>query len=185
MLYITRFAADWRFYAALSLGVIFSICLHEFCHAWVALRQGDPTAADRGHLTLNPLKQMGLWSLIMFAMVGIAWGQVPVNPGRMRHRWSPALVAASGPLANLGLFCIFAAVTAFLYLAGNEQPCAVRIFLHIAMMNSILVLLNMLPVDIFSRTSTERIRNGSMGHRWSCWSLFLPDSVILRRSAAR
>lgn len=146
MLYITRFAADWRFYAALSLGVIFSICLHEFCHAWVALRQGDPTAADRGHLTLNPLKQMGLWSLVMFAMVGIAWGQVPVNPGRMRHRWSPALVAASGPLANLGLFCIFAAVTAFLYLAGNEQPFAVRIFLHIAMMNSILFILNMLPV---------------------------------------
>ena len=147
MLYITRFAEDWRFYAALSLGVIFSICLHEVSHAYAALRQGDSTAADRGHLTLNPLKQMGVFSLIMFAMVGIAWGQVPVNPGRMRHRWSPAFVAAAGPLTNLGLFCIFAVGTAVLYLAmGNEQPFAVRVFLHIAVMNSILFILNMLPV---------------------------------------
>lgn len=147
MLYITRFAEDWRFYAALSLGVIFSICLHEFCHAYAALKQGDPTAADRGHLTLNPLKQMGIFSLIMFAMVGIAWGQVPVDPARMRHRWSHAWVAAAGPLANLGLFCIFAAVTALMFqVGGNEHPFAVRVFLHIAMMNIILFLLNMLPV---------------------------------------
>ena len=33
------------------LMVVFSICCHEFSHAWVALKQGDPTAADAGHLT--------------------------------------------------------------------------------------------------------------------------------------
>lgn len=147
MLYITRFAEDWRFYAALSLGVIFSICLHEFCHAYAALRQGDSTAADRGHLTLNPLKQMGVWSLIMFAMVGIAWGQVPVNPARMRNRWSHAWVAASGPLANLGLFCIFSLGTAAILVSGNDQyHFAARVLLHIGMMNCILFILNLLPV---------------------------------------
>lgn len=147
MLYITRFAEDWRFYAALSLGVIFSICLHEFCHAYAALRQGDPTAADRGHLTLNPLKQMGIFSLIMFAMVGIAWGQVPVNPARMRKRWSHAWVAAAGPLANLGLFCIFSAATALLRVyAGWEWEFAILVLLQIAVVNMILFVLNSLPV---------------------------------------
>lgn len=147
MLYITRFAEDWRFYSALSLGVIFSICLHEFCHAYAALKQGDPTAADRGHLTLNPLKQMGIFSLVMFAVVGIAWGQVPVNPARMRKRWSHAWVAAAGPLANLGLFCFFAVGTALLYVFGREpQAFAVNVLVHIAIMNMVLFILNLLPV---------------------------------------
>lgn len=147
MLYITRFAEDWRFYSALSLGVVFSICLHEFCHAYAALKQGDSTAADRGHLTLNPLKQMGIFSLVMFAVVGIAWGQVPVNPARMRKRWSHAWVAAAGPLANFGLFLIFAVVTALLVVNGGEdQQFAGKVFMHIAQMNMVLFILNLLPV---------------------------------------
>ncbi len=146
MLYIARFAEDWRFYSALSLGVIFSICLHEFCHALAALRQGDPTAADRGHLTLNPLKQMGWWSLVMFALVGIAWGRVPVNPARMRRAWSPAWVAAAGPLANFLLFLLFSIGTALVWCLMPEQRFAVSVLLHIAVMNMVLFILNFLPL---------------------------------------
>ena len=146
MLYITRFAEDWRFYGALSLGVIFSICVHEFSHAYAALKQGDPTAADRGHLTLNPLKQMGWWSLIMFAMVGIAWGRVPVDPSRMRRKWSRAWVAAAGPLANLGLFLIFAVLGAAAIGSGrSDLPFAVEVFLRVSAMNMVLFILNLLP----------------------------------------
>ena len=146
MLYITRFAEDWRFYSALSLGVIFSICVHEFCHAYAALKQGDPTAADRGHLTLNPLKQMGWWSLIMFAMVGIAWGCVPVDPSRMRRKWSHAWVAAAGPLANLGLFVLFCGGAAAVFAAsGDANAFAINILLHISVMNMVLFMLNLLP----------------------------------------
>ncbi len=148
MLYISRFAEDWRFYAALSVGVIFSICVHEFCHAYAALKEGDPTAADKGHLTLNPLKQMGWWSLVMFAFVGIAWGCVPVNPARMRRRWSPAWVAFAGPLANIGLFFLFVCGAFAVYVFGTEESCgrALTALLQIGTMNLVLAVLNLLPV---------------------------------------
>ena len=70
---------DTRLFLLTTLVVVFSICLHEFVHAWTALQFGDTTAADRGHLTLNPLKQMGPMSIIMFLILGFAWGAVPVN----------------------------------------------------------------------------------------------------------
>ena len=176
MLYITRFAEDWRFYGALSLGVIFSICVHEFSHAYAALKQGDPTAADRGHLTLNPLKQMGWWSLIMFAMVGIAWGCVPVDPSRMRHKWSHAWVAAAGPLANLGLFLIFAVLgTLMIVFPQSDMRFAVEILLRISAMNMVLFLLNLMPapgldgwtvlayfVPRLNRTDSEWINGSSL-----------------------
>ena len=79
--------------------VTFSICVHEFMHAWTALTQGDSTAQREGYLSLNPLKVMGLRSLIMLVLIGVAWGAVPVNPRAMRRSYSPVLVACAGPLS--------------------------------------------------------------------------------------
>ena len=56
-LFITQAFTDTKMFLMVTLVVVFSICLHEFFHAWTALRFGDTTAADRGHLTLNPLRQ--------------------------------------------------------------------------------------------------------------------------------
>ena len=58
---------DPRLFFSAVLIVVFSVCCHEFMHAFVALRMGDDTAARRGHLTLNPFKQMGWLSLLMSA----------------------------------------------------------------------------------------------------------------------
>lgn len=87
-----------------TLIVIFSVCLHEFFHAWMAFREGDYTAED--HLTLNPLKQMGFMSLIMLALVGIAWGGVPVRHELLKSKRSLLKIALAGPAANLLLLLI-------------------------------------------------------------------------------
>lgn len=34
---------------------IFSVCVHEFGHAWAAYCGGDHTVREKGYLTLNPL----------------------------------------------------------------------------------------------------------------------------------
>ena len=60
--------------AAWVFWVIFSITLHELGHGWAAIRQGDETPRETGHMTWNPLVHMGPWSLAMFALIGIAWG---------------------------------------------------------------------------------------------------------------
>ena len=75
--------------------VMFSICLHEYAHAATALKLGDDTAANEGHLTLNPMIQMGLMSIIFLFIIGIAWGSVPVDERRLRGKYGPAIVAVA------------------------------------------------------------------------------------------
>ncbi len=146
-LFINKLFTDPEEFCAITLIVIFSICCHEFSHAWMALKQGDSTAADAGHLTLNPFKQMGIMSLVMLAFFGIAFGMVPVNPQRMRHRYSEALVAFAGPAMNLILFFAFCLLTAVTHLLG-AQDAAVNLILFGAIINMALFLLNMLPVPM-------------------------------------
>ena len=134
-----------QFYFLWVLLAGFSICCHEYAHAQVALWQGDSTAADAGHLTLNPLRQMGLISLAMLCVIGIAWGNVPVNPSLMRRRYSDALVSASGPAMNLLLFLLFALGQAIASQMGADGQ--VQLFLQIGgVLNAVLFLLNITPV---------------------------------------
>lgn len=148
-LFISYLFSNPEYFFGVALFVIFSICFHELSHAWVALKQGDPTAADRGHLTLNPLRQMGLMSLFMFLFVGLAWGCVPVDHSRMKHRYSAALVAFAGPLANLLLFVVFTTAFAAFILAGHGDTSAATWMLQAAVLNVVLFLLNMMPVPGF------------------------------------
>ncbi len=144
-----------RLFLMVTLVVVFSICLHEFFHAWTALQFGDTTAADRGHLTLNPLKQMGPFSIIMFLFLGFAWGAVPVNPSvlRARNRHAPAIVALAGPATNFGLFLIAFFFFGFLQtriwnLIENEAAgtAVLELFLLLGGYNCFLCIFNLLPI---------------------------------------
>lgn len=153
-LFISYLFKDPLFFFSAVAVVCFSISFHEFCHAWAAKTQGDTTAADRGHLTLDPLKQMGLISLLMLLVLGIAWGQVPVDRSRMRHRYSDALVSFAGPAANLFLYVVFTVGLALLirFLPapdGELHPVLeelLRILFYAAMINLVLAIFNLLPL---------------------------------------
>lgn len=140
------FSAPWE-YAAWVIIITFSICVHEYAHAWTALRRGDSTAADAGHLTLDPTVQMGLRSMVFLLVIGIAWGAVPVSPGRLR-RGDRAVIALSGPVANFALMAVFAALCALLLRWG--RPARVEgapwLLAYAARANATLFVLNMLPL---------------------------------------
>lgn len=125
--------------------IVFSICCHEWAHARTALAVGDDTAARAGHLSLNPLRQMGWMSLAMLAVCGLAWGAVPVDEGRMRGRWAGELVALAGPAMNLLLWAAFCGgfIAAWHMRAGEAW---LNGFYQGAVVNFALALLNMLPV---------------------------------------
>ena len=154
-LFITRAFTEPKTFCMITLVVVFSICLHEFFHAWTAMKFGDTTAADRGHLTLNPLKQMGPFSIIMFLVLGFAWGAVPVDNYvlRARNRHAPAIVALAGPATNFGLFLIGFFFFGFLfprisYLVENEAAgqTIMEFFLILGCYNAFLCIFNLLPV---------------------------------------
>lgn len=89
--------------------LILSITLHELAHGWAAIWQGDDTPRRLGHLTASPLVHMGPQSLLMVALLGIGWGQMPIEPGNFRwKRRGRIVVALAGPAMNvvLAIICI-------------------------------------------------------------------------------
>ena len=144
-MFIQMLFNDPRQFFARLLIVVFSICVHEYCHALAAYKAGDPTAAERGHLTLNPLKQMGIISLMMLCFLGIAWGQIPVDPANLRGKHSRALVAFSGPAANLVLSVIFSVLAVAGAVYGIGRFAGNMLFFG-AIINMVLALFNLLPI---------------------------------------
>jgi Zn-dependent protease len=151
-MFITQLWEDPLHFIFWTVMVVFSVCVHELSHVYAALSQGDDTAARRGYLTLDPLKLMGIPSLVALAFIGIAWGAVPVTISRFRNRYSHALVSAAGPLANLALAVVFSLGTAFAYSRSGTQEAA-SLFTHFfscgLQVNCMLALLNLLPIPMF------------------------------------
>ena len=90
---------------------LFSLSLHEFMHAWMADRLGDPTARYLGRLTLNPLAHydpIGTTMGLIFRVFG--WAKpVPVNAAVFRWpKRDMMLTALAGPMINftLAICCV-------------------------------------------------------------------------------
>ena len=74
MIYLVQLIASF-------LAVALVITLHEFAHAFVAYKCGDPTAKFSGRMTLNPIKHFDPLGILMFALAGFGWAKpVPINP---------------------------------------------------------------------------------------------------------
>ncbi|MBD2676458.1 MULTISPECIES: site-2 protease family protein [Nostoc] len=127
--------------------VIFSITLHELAHGWAAMSQGDNTPQKTGHLTLNPVVHMGKESIIFLCLMGIAWGQMPVNPSKFRSpKLGNILVSAAGPLSNLTLGIIFILVLKLLANFSFSALFSVEFLYLAARINLTLFLFNLLPI---------------------------------------
>jgi Zn-dependent protease len=88
-------------YVIITLVIAFSV--HEFAHAYVAYKFGDPTAKNQGRLTLSPLKHLDPIGTIALFLLGFGWAKpVPVNRFFFKNpRLAGVLVSIAGPLSNL------------------------------------------------------------------------------------
>ena len=83
-------------------AVIIVLTLHEFAHAYVAYKCGDPTPKWSGRLSLNPLRHFDLFGLLCFTFVGFGWAKpVSINPENFRnYRAGLGLTACAGIVVN-------------------------------------------------------------------------------------
>lgn len=89
----------------LLASVIAVICVfapHEFAHAYVAYKNGDPTAKINGRMTLNPLKHIDPAGFVMCALVGFGWARpVPIDPYNFhKYRKGMFTTAIAGVVVN-------------------------------------------------------------------------------------
>lgn len=79
--------SDIIYYVASLFAVICVLCPHEFAHAFIAYKNGDPTAKFSGRMTLNPFKHLDPIGFVLCALAGFGWARpVPVNPSNFRKR---------------------------------------------------------------------------------------------------
>ena len=151
---ITAALTDPVYYFSAVVVVMFSTVLHELGHAWAALWEGDSTPRDLGHLDFNPLTHMGPFSLVALFIIGLAWGQCPVNPRRFRHRtYGEAVVSFAGPAMNFLLMVAFSVVFAAWQwvpasaFGDNGLHQNLFTFFQVgAVMNGALFFLNLVPI---------------------------------------
>jgi Zn-dependent protease len=89
-------------------GWVVSLCLHEYAHALTAYKSGDTGVADRGYLTLNPLKYthwlLSLALPLFFLVVGgigLPGGAVWVDHTWIRGKVKDTLISLAGPGVNV------------------------------------------------------------------------------------
>jgi len=158
------------------LVLVFSISVHEFAHAWSALRLGDRTAYYQGRVTLNPaahLDPMGTMMMVVTALTGygIGWGKpVPVNPLNLKHgpRIGMALTAAAGPLSNI-LQAIIWGIPLRLAIHGNLQlpDLVVKALIFAFYINIGLALFNLIPLFPLDGFSIVRGALATIRARWA------------------
>lgn len=133
------------------IWVVVSIVLHELGHGYAAIRCGDDTPLALRRMTLNPFVHIPQMAWLMFALCGITWGLMPVNPSRFRGRHDDAKVAAAGPAVNFGLFvlCAFGTALWYVFASGVGDPVQKNVgtFLWVGTsINLMLMVFNLIPV---------------------------------------
>jgi Zn-dependent protease len=130
---------------ALLLGLVVGVVVHEAAHAYSAYLLGDDTAYRAGRVTLNPASHLDLLGSMMFLMAGFGWGKpTPVTTSKLRAGvLGPVAVAAAGPVSNL----LIVAVCAALYqLPAFESGYLQILVLLAAFGNALLFVFNLIPI---------------------------------------
>lgn len=145
---------DWTFITNALLTVIpalVCITLHEMSHGLVALALGDTTARDEGRLSLNPLRHIDLWGLLMMVICKFGWAKpVPVNMYRFKNpKGGMAICALAGPVSNILIACVALALYGRLFSLWYDSAVGVYFLQMIeitAYLSCSLAVFNFLPI---------------------------------------
>jgi Zn-dependent protease len=141
------------------IALVLSIAVHEYGHAWVANRLGDPLPRAQGRLTLNPVRHIDPIGTLLFPLIMyfthvplLGWGKpVMTNPSNYTRSVSrptgSMLVAIAGPSMNL----LLAALVSVLMLVAArfqmlDETLAKGIIVNLVGLNLSLLFFNLLPI---------------------------------------
>src|SRR6476619_2046348 len=127
------------------VSLVLSICVHEFGHAFVADKLGDPLPRSQGRVTLNTLAHIDPIGTLLLPLVALfsgpaigsrilGWGkpvQISLSARSMTRkvsiRTAHALIAIAGPAMNILFALILSAVFIGLFKARGESELAKKL----------------------------------------------------------
>lgn len=131
-------------FVLVAFALVISLSFHEFAHAYVSEKLGDPTARSLGRVTLNPKAHLDPVGTLMLLIAGFGWGKpVPFNPYNLKNpKRDAAVISFAGPAANFALAVLFSSILHFL-----PGPGILHLFLFLVIQyNLLLGFFNLIPV---------------------------------------
>lgn len=132
---------------------VFSVCLHEFGHAFVALKGGDYTVREKGYLTLNPLRYTHpVYSIAMPLLflaiggIGLPGGAVYIERQLLRSREWETLMSLGGVAMNLLLIALIALLFKVGVIPKDPHFVGTIAMAFVLQLQICSVLFNLLPV---------------------------------------
>ncbi|MDP2632992.1 MAG: site-2 protease family protein [Candidatus Curtissbacteria bacterium] len=136
---------------SLIAGLVIGISLHEFSHALVAYRLGDPTAKLQGRLTIDPRSHLDPLGTFALLFLGFGWGKpTPFDPFNLRNiKRDSALISIAGALTNFLIAIIASIPYLVMFYTHNlslEIATAYQYLSPFIWINVILGVFNLIPV---------------------------------------
>lgn len=133
----------------LAIIILVSITLHEFAHAWMADRLGDPTPSSQWRVTINPLAHLDFLGFILIFIIWFGWGRpVLYNPAYLKDPIKDeAKIAFAWPIMNI-LLAILGILIMLVYgiLVDPWQSLVSVFFMQFIYLNIALAVFNMIPL---------------------------------------
>lgn len=148
MLLINLFR-DPIYFLAFIVALVAGITVHEFAHAFVANKCGDPTPRLSGRLTLNPLAHLDPLGTVFLFLAGFGWGKpVLINPRNFKDKKDELKVAIAGIATNILLALVLAIPIRIALIGGHTiDSSAFLSFLNVIVdINLVLACFNLIPI---------------------------------------
>jgi len=155
------------------VAFLFAISVHESAHAWMANRQGDPTARMLGRVTLNPIKHIDPIGTVLLPLIAvlthlpvIGWAKpTPVDPRNFKNPVrDDILTSVAGPVSNFivataatillgaiaalvpgGRLLVRGTIVGFMQESAALAPVALLLY-QFLVINVLLAVFNLIPV---------------------------------------
>ena len=151
--------------------ILLAFSFHEFCHAMVSYRLGDPTPEREQRLTLNPIRHIDPIGMITIALFGFGWAKpVQINPRYYKNPVKGMLfVALAGPAGNFILAVLLAVVIRVIAPMGITLfRISVSSYLVLGMVYNLrLGIFNLIPIPPLDGSKVLRyFLRGSAGYQF-------------------
>ena len=127
-------------------ALVLSVDIHEFAHAWVADKLGDPTPRANGRLTLNPLAHLDPLGTLALFLFRIGWGKpVVIDPYNLKDpRRDAALISLAGPGSNFIMAILLSLILRLPF--ASASPFTSSLLVTIIILSVGLGVFNLIPI---------------------------------------
>lgn len=131
--------------------IILSFTIHEFSHAFMAVKFGDDTPRELGRYTLNPLRHISWIGLVLIVLFRFGWAKpVLINRSKLKNpKVDSILISIAGPVSNLlaaFLFCLFFRLCLALHVPAGTGFSIYVVINYFIFVNALMFIFNILPI---------------------------------------